>query len=595
MLDEIPASMRRRVTEALVAEPEEFWIERARAQLRLTTYRLVFRKYFQSRGRDALPLPPEPVWDVNLSGEPRRHRIDGHDVVGVEYELSSVLVSDEDSPAISEPRLRRVGGTWREPFVLPVDPELLLQRTGYACMSEEDFPFGSVDSEEVAAFYDQEVVVEKGLSNVGQSHFTVQPKQSCVEALRDHVGAVTTPVEFERLAWDPALAGEYRYGEVTGTEPDLAIYLPDFAQSRTNYRYIHGAGSGGCEVVEKMVDGTGWRRLLQFATSDENVGERELTIGGVDYTISGHPEELEKHNLYEFSACHRHNHFKYYGDLSWEGGGEVINVKNGFCLQSTDRAANRETSPLHNPFDTCDYQGVAAGWIDQYKAGLPGQWIDTTDLPPGIGTRSFHSNPEGVLCEGSFIDMADQPLGPKEPVIWEATGLTADDGDPVEAPRCRLSEGWDDNNSHSAEETIEPHGLGLITSPCTRGQIGPLRNCGFGEDPETANCTAGQRTVATFSIPSDAAPQVVRLTEFSHALNSPIPARYEDSYVPLRPGVSDQPAMLANAIVMPGSRTRVTFRCPSPRTGGVREPGGTYSVYTAPVLPDDPAAAVTSR
>jgi hypothetical protein len=83
------------------------------------------------------------------------------------------------------------------------------------------------------------------------------------------------------------------------------------------------------------------------------------------------------------------------------------------------------------------------------------------------------------------------------------------------------------------------------------------------------------------------------LTEFSHELGSPIPARYEDSYVPLRPGVSDQPSMLANTIVTATAPVTVTFACPSPRTGGVSEPGGTFSVYTAPVFPADPAAPVT--
>jgi hypothetical protein len=49
--------------------------------------------------------------------------------------------------------------------------------------------------------------------------------------------------------------------------------------------------------------------------------------------------------------------------------------------------------------------------------------------------------------------------------------------------------------------------------------------------------------------------------------------------------------MLANAVV--SSSTTVTFTCPSPRSAGVPEPGGTYSIYTAPVFPDDPAVSVT--
>jgi hypothetical protein len=485
-----------------------------------------------------------------------------------------------------------VGGTWNEPYVLPIDPELLFQRTGYACMDEDSFPFNSVDSEEVDSFYDQTAVVEKVLSNVGHYHFTRQPTESCLEALQNHVGRVTTSLRFERLPWNATLASQVRFGKVTGDEPDLEIYVPDFLPSRTTYRYIHAQGSGGCEVEEGSVGGTGWRRLLQFSTSDENVGNRALTIGGVDYTLSGKAGELDLHNLFELSPCHQHYHFKYYGDLGWAGNGTIVNAKQGFCLQSTNRVANREGSPLHNPFASCQFQGVEAGWVDQYKAGLPNQWLDTTDLKKGVGTRSFRSNPDGLLCEGTFVDANGNPLGPNDPVVWAPTGLIADNGEPVEAPLCQKIPTWADNNFDTVQETIEAHGLGLITSACTRGQIGPLRNCGFGTNPKTVDCVPGQLTTATFSIKAGAPPQVVRLTEYSHALGSPIPARYEDSWVPLQPGVSDQPAMLANAVVT-SAPTPVTFTCPSPRTGGATEPGGTYAIYTAPVLPDDPAAVVT--
>ena len=85
---------------------------------------------------------------------------------------------------------------------------------------------------------------------------------------------------------------------------------------------------------------------------------------------------------------------------------------------------------------------------------------------------------------------------------------------------------------------------------------------------------------------------MVRLTEFSEVVGSPIPARYEDSWVPLQPGVSDQPAMLANFMVSDSAPTTVTFTCPGPRTDGRVEPGGKYGIYTAPVLPSDPGASV---
>jgi hypothetical protein len=99
----------------------------------------------------------------------------------------------------------------------------------------------------------------------------------------------------------------------------------------------------------------------------------------------------------------------------------------------------------------------------------------------------------------------------------------------------------------------------------------------------------------TFSVENRATPQVVRLCEFSKTLDSAIPCRYEDSFVPLLPGVSDQPYMVGTVIVAASSPVTLTFTCPGPRTGGAYEPGGAYSIYTGPVFPDDSHATVSYR
>ena len=46
------------------------------------------------------------------------------------------------------------------PYIFPVDPELLLHRTGYACVDETDFPLNSVDGENAWQFFDQTCEVE---------------------------------------------------------------------------------------------------------------------------------------------------------------------------------------------------------------------------------------------------------------------------------------------------------------------------------------------------------------------------------------------------------------------------------------------------
>ena len=138
----------------------------------------------------------------------------------------------------------------------------------------------------------------------------------------------------------------------------------------------------------------------------------------------------------------------------------------------------------------------------------------------------------------------------------------SEDGQPVEAPLCELSDDWDANNHDAIEDAdraARPWADHQRVHPRSDRAAAQLRlrpRADHGELPARAQPVDRRSS----SIPSSAAPQVVRLTEYSHVLKSPIPARYEDSYVPLTPGVSDQPAMLANVVLMPG-RPR---RSPSP-------------------------------
>jgi hypothetical protein len=277
LLDEIPAGAPRDAAAAwALSQGNGFWIDRAKAQVRLMSHRLDNRERFYSN-RGQLPLPPEAAWALTQTGSAQRlTTVDGHDVVSRPYAFSTYLVSDVVSPGVSEPKLQKVGGTWSEPFVLPVDPELLFQRTGYACMDERQLPVGTVDSENVDMFYDHTAVVEKKLSNVGQDHYTRQPTESCVQALHNHVGALSTSLLFERVPYDPVTAAAYRVGFITSpTAPDLRPNPDDFQSSRTSYRYIH---ADGCEVANGSVGGTGWRRLLQFTITDQNDGVGALTV-----------------------------------------------------------------------------------------------------------------------------------------------------------------------------------------------------------------------------------------------------------------------------------------------------------------------------
>ena len=315
-----------------------------------------------------------------------------------------------------------------------------------------------------------------------------------------------------------------------------------------------------------------------------------LTIGGVDYAISGDSGELDLHNLYEFSPCHGHYHFKYYGDLGWTGGGPAVNSKLGFA-SSRPRAWRTARRARCTTLAGCGFPGRRSG-VGRPVQGGPSEPVARHDrdhldrqadvpleprrapLRGDVRGRGRGSTAAGraARVEADGPDLGRRPSG-------GGTALSA------EARLGREQHARDPGEDREARARADHERMYAWPDR-------PPRNCGFGTSPTTASCTPGASTQATFSIPANATPQVVRLTEFSHALNSPIPARYEDSWVPLQPGVSDQPAMLATVVVQPSSPVQVDLHLSVAADRGVASRAG-GTPCTAPVFPDDPAATVT--
>jgi lysyl oxidase len=567
LLDELPAELRDRAVAQLIAEPETFWTARAKAQIALAGYRLVYRDFFydEEEAKGQLPPPPRSLWQVELLSAPQRVDVEGHDLLVVDYRYTSTLLTSADSAAEAEPALAEPGGRWEEDFVLPLDPELLLQRTGYACMDESEFPPGSVDGENVATFYDQEC--EGGESDC---HVTEEVDEDCRSALDRAVGALQKAMVFERLAWDPALADAVRVEEVTQLEsPDIAVIADGLEVQRMIYRYIE---PDSCAMVEGCVGGAGWRRLLQFDASVKNLGGAALHLGDVDYYLEGSDTELGDHHVFVYSSCHEHYHFSHYGDFQFQTAGTFRGNKQAFCLQSTNRYSNNESSPLTHPYGSCVYQGIQAGWGDDYGAGIECQWIDVTEAETetGVtGTVAFQFNPDEFLCEGTpELDEAGN-------LVFEPTEFQTEDGETVDRPVCEFNDGFDTNNYEA--RPVDMPSSGLIAMPCQRGQLGPLRDCGFsdGVGPTAElDCAPGATVTLRCSLPLEAAPAVVRVCEFSEALQSGVACVFRDA--------------LANEVVGAGE-TELTIECPEARDE-TSEPGGRVSLYSAPVLPGDAIA-----
>jgi hypothetical protein len=577
--------MRDSVAQSLISRPEADWLDLARRQVKLTERRLNFRN-FNYPGKGQLPLPPEELWSIELVGnDPVRRTVQDHDLVMVDYSFASTLLSDSGSVAESEPALEEGGGMWKEPFVLPLDPDLLLQRTGNACLNEAGFPPNSFDSENAWVFFD--FTCEAGSAGPLGCHRNQLAELSCIEALEKSTGIFETTVDFERLRWDQSMADEVRVGTVTHIDaPDLEVVEQDLGNSRVAIRYFP---ADSCALLEQCVDDSGWRRLLQFDATVHNVGGQPLHIGPV---VAADPA----YNLFQYNACHDHFHFSDYGDFFFSDAEQNVSSKQAFCVESTGRLSNNEWSPLTHNYH-CRFQGVQAGWIDEYVAGLDCQWIDITDSALDNGqlaaTIGFRSNPDRFLCEGTPVE---DEQGNR---LWEPSGLMTPDGRPVQRPQCEFVPDWDSNNLGSLEIAIDPLGS-YVTEPCqgsdNGGHIGPKRNCGFSlqvgiieaSDPDDTGttdlnrpgggyaCEVGQLVNLSCSLVSGSEPQAVRLCEYSDVLDTGVACTYQDA--------------LVNTVVT-DQQSEVEFTCPLPRDE--RESGGQFSLYTSSLLGSDNTQSVT--
>jgi hypothetical protein len=647
-LKALPAAEGSQLEAKLIARPADFWKERARMQMRLTLQRQYFRHYYYgdpgetfadakktiaNPEKGQLPLPPEnapdgkELWSphIALEGKPAVQTIDGHRMVVQKYKYTGVLVTDAASPAKSDKALGKVGGVVEEPHELPVDPDLLRQRTGLACLTEVEFPANSVDSENAWRFYDYTCTKTSADCHTADELRLGSVRDDCVDALRKNVGLVKTALRFERLPYSRAMADDNRIGTLTRDKrgkvldgADMTVRADALENNRLVWKYVSGAS---CEIEESDMsdnrksscvvrpedikkDGGGWRHVLEFDAVGYNVGSYPIHIGDVNYLVEdGVGTQTEDHGVFERSACHNHYHFKHYGDFLFSGG-TTINKKNGFCLESTTRYSNNELTPVFTPYGRCIHQGVEVGWGDEYEAGLVCQWVDVTDAKPGTSKLGFFSNPDGFLCEGkpkgaAPLDEKGLPTPDTQITEWEPTKFRTDTGKVVDRPACDFAaDDWIANNKEEIPVTIPKSG-GMVSHACkldgdprgTHFAFGPARDCDLHHEGADATsyreCQPGAQVTLSCTA-SGSASQVLRICEGSHAFGGAIDC------VTAAPGAVRLPAeSLAQAVLPPAKATTVTFMCPAARDR--KELGGRYSIYTGSYVAGDAPQAVTCQ
>ena len=274
---------------------------------------------------------------------------------------------------------------------------------------------------------------------------------------------------------------------------------------------------------------------------------------------------------------HFHPHFNAYSNFYY---GDFLGYKAGFCIQTTDRDVNSRYVSSTTPYFTCNFQGVSAGWSDNYNIGIPCEWVDITDVPatvsaPVTNNLTLVNNPKNWVCEGTSI------LDSNGNFTWTPTGeltslpLYDVAGKSIDKRQCIDTPGALNDNIDSQPVTIREHGQGYLTSTCLESghTYGPKRDCEMtlSSSIRYKPCIPGSLTYAKCSLPSGSASQVLRICEASTMLKAGTACRYMDD------------SMLANRVIDAASdNVSFTFQCPTAR--GVNETGGYFALYSGPVL-----------
>ncbi len=161
---------------------------------------------------------------------------------------------------------------------------------------------------------------------------------------------------------------EYAGGNENCPGPDFAV--DEELLKNSMYIGFYTADATGCYLNEGCVNGAGEREVLRFSTKISNIGEEDFYLGMPN----------AENPLWTWDECHQHYHFENYAEYILYQNGEPLPIgyKTGFCLEDT------QCPGLGDYKFGCNVQGLTKGCADIYSADLPCQWIDITDVEPGL-------------------------------------------------------------------------------------------------------------------------------------------------------------------------------------------------------------------
>jgi lysyl oxidase/Big-like domain-containing protein len=177
------------------------------------------------------------------------------------------------------------------------------------------------------------------------------------------------------------------------------------------------------------VDPGSGRLLIRFDGFVTNIGQGPLDIEGNPQVAGGmqqyvgavgalapdHPVTVK----YETNDSHNHFHLMQIMRYSLWNQSHTAEVapgqKVGFCAVDSQPAPSPSPAPAAQTYSTeangfCDWgdpgatflqMGVSSGWRDRYYNGLAFQWVDASNVPPGVYSVAAQADPNGMIRESN--------------------------------------------------------------------------------------------------------------------------------------------------------------------------------------------------
>lgn len=197
--------------------------------------------------------------------------------------------------------------------------------------------------------------------------------------------------------------------------------LPNLVSDRPTNPYLSVANVGGRNQLLVRFNGyvhNAGNAALEVRGSDPSNRVMRTAVQRVYQRGGGYVDDASGNIQLQFESNDQHNHWHFMHAARYSLWNEARTaevapaMKVGFCLLDSQRMAGSVPSrytgdsfcQAGNPTASSVFEGVSAGWRDVYTSSLAFQWVDVSDVAPGVYWLRSQIDPDNVIRETSEAD-----------------------------------------------------------------------------------------------------------------------------------------------------------------------------------------------